>query len=262
MMRPALVLAGLLALGATASAQSPAAAPPASSGPAAARPHEEGRPLVRSYAPTQVGGNSQIWGIVQDKRGVIYAATGGAILEFDGAAWRRIPLDLARHGRAVDRDRRQRPHLRRRRQRARLPRAERGGRDAFRLAPRQAARRRPPDGRGLAHDGDAGRDRVPVGLGDVPMVGRYVHHPEGPVAVPARLGRGGPRLRRHARARPERRRERQLRPLPGTERLVTSRSRWSCTTTTRACSSAPVSTACSSTTGPRSRRSRPSSIPG
>ncbi len=55
---------------------------------------EEGRPLVRSYRPFEVGGGTQTWAIVQDSRGVIYAATNGAVLEFDGASWRRIPTTL------------------------------------------------------------------------------------------------------------------------------------------------------------------------
>ena len=56
------------------------------------RSAEEGRPFIRGYAPMNVGGNGQFWAIVQDKRGVIYAGTGAAVLEFDGASWRRIPL--------------------------------------------------------------------------------------------------------------------------------------------------------------------------
>ena len=52
---------------------------------------EEGRPLVRSYRPFEVGGGTQTWAIVQDSRGVIYAGTNAAVLEFDGASWRRIP---------------------------------------------------------------------------------------------------------------------------------------------------------------------------
>ena len=53
---------------------------------------EEGRPFIRTYRPLEVGGGTQTWAIVQDRRGVIYAATAGAVLEYDGASWRRIPL--------------------------------------------------------------------------------------------------------------------------------------------------------------------------
>ena len=58
-----------------------------------ARHPEEGRPFIRTYRPMEVGGGGQTWAIVQDKRGVIYAATNGAVLEFDGATWRRITVD-------------------------------------------------------------------------------------------------------------------------------------------------------------------------
>ena len=63
-----------------------------SSSPPFARHPEEGRPFIRTYRPIEVGGGTQTWAIVQDKRGVIYAGTAGAVLEFDGASWRRIPV--------------------------------------------------------------------------------------------------------------------------------------------------------------------------
>jgi signal transduction histidine kinase/CheY-like chemotaxis protein len=56
----------------------------------AARHPEEGRPFVRHYQPAEIGGTSQIWSILQDKRGVIYAGTNSGIGEFDGSTWRRI----------------------------------------------------------------------------------------------------------------------------------------------------------------------------
>jgi signal transduction histidine kinase/CheY-like chemotaxis protein len=66
------------------------------SGPAPSTRHpEEGRPFIRTYRPTEVGGGGQTWAILQDNRGVIYAGTNGAVLEFDGATWRRIPVDAA-----------------------------------------------------------------------------------------------------------------------------------------------------------------------
>lgn len=40
------------------------------SGPATSTRHpEEGRPFIRTYRPTEVGGGSQTWAIIQDKRG-------------------------------------------------------------------------------------------------------------------------------------------------------------------------------------------------
>jgi signal transduction histidine kinase/CheY-like chemotaxis protein len=53
---------------------------------------EEGRPFIRAYQPIDIGGGSQTWSIAQDRRGVMYFATNAAILEYDGASWRRIPV--------------------------------------------------------------------------------------------------------------------------------------------------------------------------
>jgi signal transduction histidine kinase/CheY-like chemotaxis protein/ligand-binding sensor domain-containing protein len=86
MLRTVLLSVGLvLALAGPGSAQIAPA-------PATGHP-EEGRPFIRSYRPTEVGGGGQTWAIVQDDRGVIYAGTQGAVLEFDGATWRRIKVD-------------------------------------------------------------------------------------------------------------------------------------------------------------------------
>ena len=90
MLRTVLLSLGVLAAPWPGLCQSPPASP-ASGNPAASTRHpEEGRPFIRNYRPTEVGGGAQTWAIVQDKRGVIYAGTNGAVLEFDGAAWRRI----------------------------------------------------------------------------------------------------------------------------------------------------------------------------
>ena len=86
MMKRALAVT-LLLVASTASAQQPQ--PPPAGAP---RTSEIGRPLVRNYTPEEYHGGGQNWAIVQDKRGVLYVATNGALLEFDGAAWRRIPL--------------------------------------------------------------------------------------------------------------------------------------------------------------------------
>ena len=70
----------------------PATTLPTSSRSIASRHAEEGRPIIRAYRPLELGGGSQTWSILQDHRGVMYIATNGAILEFDGASWRRIPV--------------------------------------------------------------------------------------------------------------------------------------------------------------------------
>ncbi len=67
--------------------------PPGPQPPAAAIRHaEEGRPLVRLYQPLDIGGGSQTWVILQDRRGVLYTGLNSAVLEYDGASWRRIPV--------------------------------------------------------------------------------------------------------------------------------------------------------------------------
>jgi signal transduction histidine kinase/CheY-like chemotaxis protein len=78
----------------------------AQTGPSAPLRHpEEGRPFIRTYRPIEVGGGQQTWAIVQDQRGVVFAATAGAILEFDGASWRRIQVGSAAAVRSLALDR-------------------------------------------------------------------------------------------------------------------------------------------------------------
>ena len=85
-------------------AGTPAAQAPGSTTPppqAQVRHLEEGRPFVRGYAPADVGGNGQIWSIVQDSRGVIYAGGNSGVVEFDGATWRRIKVGVSRTARGL-----------------------------------------------------------------------------------------------------------------------------------------------------------------
>ena len=70
--------------------QSPSGVLPAPASPAGSS--EEGRPLVRTYQPIEIGGGSQTWCILQDRRGVLYFGANSAVLQFDGASWRRIPV--------------------------------------------------------------------------------------------------------------------------------------------------------------------------
>ena len=91
MMRRAVLFLGLAVLGPSAAfAQQ---APPTSAAPVPVdRPNEEGRPFIRAYQPLEIGGGSQTWCIVQDRRGVMYFGTNAAVLEFDGVSWRRIQI--------------------------------------------------------------------------------------------------------------------------------------------------------------------------
>ena len=63
---------------------------------------EEGRPFVRGYRPFEAGGGGQIWSIVQDRRGLLYFAANGGVLEFDGARWRRIDVGSSGSVRLMD----------------------------------------------------------------------------------------------------------------------------------------------------------------
>jgi signal transduction histidine kinase/DNA-binding response OmpR family regulator len=89
MMRFVPVLVGLLVVWPSALfAQTPEGTPPGPAGPS--RHPEEGRPFIRSYGPSELGGDGQNWAMVQDSRGVIYVGSGAGVLEFDGATWRLI----------------------------------------------------------------------------------------------------------------------------------------------------------------------------
>ena len=89
MLRTALLSLGVLAIAGPVLAQT--GPPPAPS----TRHPEDGRPFIRTYQPTEIGGGTQTWALLQDERGVIYAATNGAILEYDGETWRRIAVDAS-----------------------------------------------------------------------------------------------------------------------------------------------------------------------
>ena len=55
--------------------------------------YERGLPFITNYLPTQTGGSEQNWAIVQDKRGVMYFGNNDkGVLEYDGVAWRSIPI--------------------------------------------------------------------------------------------------------------------------------------------------------------------------
>lgn len=47
---------------------------------------------VKNYSPLDYNLLSQNWSIIQDSRGIIYAANQGGILEFDGVSWQTIDL--------------------------------------------------------------------------------------------------------------------------------------------------------------------------
>jgi signal transduction histidine kinase/DNA-binding response OmpR family regulator len=47
---------------------------------------------LRNFSPKEHGLEPQNWAILQDKRGIIYAANHGGVLEFDGVSWREIKV--------------------------------------------------------------------------------------------------------------------------------------------------------------------------
>ena len=46
--------------------------------------------FVKNYSVSDYGHQPQNWAILQDKRGIIYAANQGGVLEYDGKTWRTI----------------------------------------------------------------------------------------------------------------------------------------------------------------------------
>jgi len=53
---------------------------------------ETGYPFIKNYNPKEYKAHGQNFGIIQDKRGVLYFANFTGVLEYDGAAWRTIYL--------------------------------------------------------------------------------------------------------------------------------------------------------------------------
>ena len=52
---------------------------------------QSGTFFIKNYSPEKYNGSNQVWGIVQDNRGIMYFAA-DQILEYDGVNWRKIPL--------------------------------------------------------------------------------------------------------------------------------------------------------------------------
>lgn len=53
---------------------------------------ERGRPILEIFEPGDYHGHQQIYDIVQSTNGLIYFSNFGALMEYDGAAWRTIPV--------------------------------------------------------------------------------------------------------------------------------------------------------------------------
>ncbi len=55
-----------------------------------------GAPFIRNYPPNEYGGHNQNWGIVQDRRGIVYFGNSHGLLQYDGVTWRLLPIPNAR----------------------------------------------------------------------------------------------------------------------------------------------------------------------
>jgi len=53
---------------------------------------QTGQLFVNNYPPYQYNGESQIWCVTQDNRGVMYFGGNQYIFEFDGVSWTKIQL--------------------------------------------------------------------------------------------------------------------------------------------------------------------------
>lgn len=67
-------------------------APAAQSLPPAGGNQIIGLPVIRNYLPSEYNATPQNWSIVKDKRGIMYFANTGGVLEYDGVQWRLIPV--------------------------------------------------------------------------------------------------------------------------------------------------------------------------
>ena len=54
---------------------------------------EASRLLIQNFSPKDYGGaHAQNWAVLQDQRGIMYFGNGVGVLEYDGVAWRLIPV--------------------------------------------------------------------------------------------------------------------------------------------------------------------------
>lgn len=63
--------------------------------PSSSNAQELGRYPIHNFNHRDYAGHSQNWAIVQDQRGLIYAANNQGVIEFDGSDWRHISINGA-----------------------------------------------------------------------------------------------------------------------------------------------------------------------
>ncbi len=61
-------------------------------GPLKAQQHENGFPFIRNFSPSEYEDHDQNWSVTQDRRGVMYFGNTNGLMEYDGTAWRKIPV--------------------------------------------------------------------------------------------------------------------------------------------------------------------------
>ena len=69
-----------------------------------ARHPEAGRPFITNFTPADYDAESQNWAVIEDERGVVYAGNNSGVLEYDGVAWRLLPLPNRTGVRSLARD--------------------------------------------------------------------------------------------------------------------------------------------------------------
>ncbi len=62
---------------------------------------ERGYPAIRTYLPRDYSGHNQIWCVAEASNGLLYFGAHGEVIEFDGIAWRAIPVPGAAFIRAL-----------------------------------------------------------------------------------------------------------------------------------------------------------------
>jgi hypothetical protein len=51
---------------------------------------EIGFPIIRNYTPKEYNNSPQIFGAIQDTRGIFYFGVADGVMEYDGVSWRTI----------------------------------------------------------------------------------------------------------------------------------------------------------------------------
>ena len=63
-----------------------------------------GQPFIRNYSPEEYSGETQIWTITQDNRGIMYFGASDALYEYDGVKWNRIKVRDGVRSSAIDKN--------------------------------------------------------------------------------------------------------------------------------------------------------------